>query len=920
MMYARHVLMDQGEETFVSEDSNIETESASVPPREPQLPHGEFERLRQKLGFSPPRLIDQRYRVERLLGHGSMGEVYLAHDQRLARQVALKLVRTDSTASTRLQARLQREALALARVDHPNVIGIHDVGSHDGQTYFTMQFVPGITLRKWLAAKHTDAEILDVYLQAARGLAAAHSVNVVHRDFKPDNVLVGHDGVVRVLDFGLAGGLRPGSPIPATTEREESRPVPEELTDSGSAETLLAESEPARVGSDWDRMTQTGALLGTLAYMASEQLAGREADARSDQFGFCVAMWEALTGTRPFVDSTSMGSVGLLANIERGPNGAMPRLRWLRAMLVRGLAFEPEQRWPSMAALIEAIERRRTRGRKLGLGLALSGAIIGASLIDRVVPAEVPPPPESCDAFVSKIDAVWTMSMREEIASHRKLNGHAADRAITNLDKLASDWKTTATGLCEGELAPVANDPTRMCLERWLGGFGETIALLAQRSDAQTLANAPDLLVALAPINSDYCMAVPANPAIWQMTVHARMLAAHGNMDAAVERANRAFERANRLDTHTFSSERALAHLARGEIAMFSGDNERATEEFELAARNAYAPDAKRVLIEAWTLKANLLANTPAPGNAERASAHVDQAEFQLATLPGERHDVARAQLLDARAFVERARALSAPSAEERSEHYEQAIALHRQAQTLYLSAKRPTLAAKALLNIGFIHQKLAKPEDARRCYTDALALLDAAAHLPPTYRTRVYLEHYLGLLADDETGPRALAEALRHYKFVLEYGNEKERFDMHELILLLTLEIGDPELIQEWVKRAAAAHAARPNPTIDETFRMQRAVGFGLALLDDPRGELVLVGAERSAEMLPLIKQFNLQVTWVDWLESIGRCEEAAERREQLAIRVAKADPELMQQHAAWQAAGPVPECAENFREPRQR
>ncbi len=155
-------------------------------PLEPIL--AEYERLRRRLGFTaePEPLIDGRYRAVRTLGQGAMGEVRLARDQRLGRTVALKVVRMNGAVDpAMLRARLAREALTLARVDHPNVVRVFDVGNHAGQTYFTMQYVAGTTLRTWQAGR-TAAEIVAAYLQAARGLAAAHAVDVIHRDFKPE--------------------------------------------------------------------------------------------------------------------------------------------------------------------------------------------------------------------------------------------------------------------------------------------------------------------------------------------------------------------------------------------------------------------------------------------------------------------------------------------------------------------------------------------------------------------------------------------------------------------------------------------------------------------------------------------------------------------------------------------------------------
>jgi serine/threonine protein kinase len=261
------------------------------------------------------------------LGHGGMGVVYAARDPRLGRMVAIK--KLHGRGDSRLQGRLLQEAQVMAKLAHPNVVVVHEIGEAEGTTFIVMEYIEGWTLRQWLAQKRRSCtEILAVFEEAALGLIVAHEKGVVHRDFKPDNLMLGCDNRVRVMDFGLA---RPN-------HANEAAPLDSDLEQA--------------VG----QHTQSGALLGTLPYMAPEQLRGCSASASSDQFAFCVALYEALYGKRPFDGRTPEEQ--LLA-IERGDVHELPKNpavpAWLYEIVVRGLKFHPQDRFESMQALRDAM-------------------------------------------------------------------------------------------------------------------------------------------------------------------------------------------------------------------------------------------------------------------------------------------------------------------------------------------------------------------------------------------------------------------------------------------------------------------------------------------------------------------------------------------------------------------------------------
>ena len=302
-----------------------------------------------------------RYVVLSELGAGGMGVVLAAYDPELDRKVAVKLVRPEARSSN-ARERMIREARAMAKLAHPNVVSVFDAGEHDGAVYIAMEFVEGTTLTEKLQQPHAPAAVLDLLLPAARGLIAAHEIGLVHRDFKPDNVMVGDDGRLLVMDFGLA--RRDGDTGPSEAAAEVSQVTDVQVS--------------AALGDSIDNhITRAGAVMGTPAYMAPEQFKGGAVDERADQFAFCIVLWEALYGERPFA---AEGFWALAAAVNTGRRQPIPQgrkvPRWLHAVLDRGLATQASERWPNMRALLEAIEQGRARQRNRWISMAVAAPLI----------------------------------------------------------------------------------------------------------------------------------------------------------------------------------------------------------------------------------------------------------------------------------------------------------------------------------------------------------------------------------------------------------------------------------------------------------------------------------------------------------------------------------------------------------------
>jgi len=412
-----------------------------------------------------------RYIVLDLLGEGGMGVVHAAFDPQLDRRVALKLLRPELAAGEGAAARLLREGRAIAKLAHPNVVAVFDVGEHERRVFVAMELVDGRSLDVWLRERsHPWREVVDVFVQAGAGLAAAHAAGVIHRDFKPANVLVGKDGRVRVSDFGLA---RIG-----------------EAPDRASAPALPRDHDPVVP------LTRTGAIVGTPAYMATEQFESGAVDAKTDQFSFAVALHEALYGERPFAGATV---TELFANITgervRPPRAGSTVPAWLRKVVLRGLRARPSDRYPSLEAMLGELRRNRTRRRWLVAAGALALAAAGAGAW--FARADAGP---TCELAASPVATAWNPVRRAQlvqafVATRASDPNILASRVGATLDEYASklramyDEACAATHIHNTQSAHLL-DLRSECLGRRVGELSALVDLLVTTKNPKTAQSA----------------------------------------------------------------------------------------------------------------------------------------------------------------------------------------------------------------------------------------------------------------------------------------------------------------------------------------------------------------------------------------------------------------------------------------------
>ena len=453
-----------------------------------------------------------RYVLISSIGQGGMGVVFLAYDPELDRKVALKLLRL-GVLNREGKQRLIREAQALARLSHPNVVPVYDVGTVDNQAFVAMEYVEGQTLKRWLKTPRGWRDVVNVMRDAGRGLAAAHAAGLVHRDFKPDNVLIGGDGRVRVVDFGLAREVEdlsnPSGVTPA--DRPDGKPVPraprQRTTSSGSRDGHHSLSQ----------VTRADAIIGTPAYMAPEQVANGACDDRADQFSFGVTFYEALWRQRPYevTDTVDGDAIMTIADKRKSPQRSIaaepPRHsdvpNWVQRIVMRALSHDPIHRFPSMEALLAALDKDPALMRRRVLTAAAMVVVLGLGAVGFVRGQAAKR--RLCEGAQDEVHKAWSPEARERVRlAFARTNLSYAELASTTLarllDQYALDWSNQYKDACEatrvrGETSEEVLDLRMACLGDRLKELS-ALASVMEHPDNDTVQEAPRAARSLTPV------------------------------------------------------------------------------------------------------------------------------------------------------------------------------------------------------------------------------------------------------------------------------------------------------------------------------------------------------------------------------------------------------------------------------------
>lgn len=714
-----------------------------------------YERARQNVadallgGFDEPSHLG-RFAVLRLVGQGGMGKVYAAFDERLDRRVALKVIAPSKASSPQARQRMVREAKAMARLSHPNVVALYEADEHDDTTFLVLEFMDGPTLDAWLEERQRSVqEILDAFAAIGAGLAAAHEAGVVHRDFKPANVLFSQDGTPKVADFGLA----------ATSGQPDA----------------LESTDEVRLEPGEGRLTTTGFAVGTPMFMSPEQWAGETADARSDQFSFCVALYKALYRRDAFEGASPEARRDtVLDGAPREPSSqSIPA--WVWPTVRRGLRRIPAERFEDMSQLLAALQANPStrRRRWVAVGAAtLVIAGIGASFPIRNEIAI-----RACDEEAAAVDGLWNPQRRGELekAFLALPIGHAKDswnRTSRAIDAYAADWTTAKRDAClassvEHDVDDIFARRASECLDEQLEQFEFNVGVLGEATPAvaDQASNLFGRAQAPGDCNAEARLAVrPDLPAGAQERDRIRSIRRslrevsvqnwQANDDEALRLANEALADALDLGWPPLVT---TAHMAIGDVQSHRWHGEPAAQSFRAAYEVAAAAGHDELALEA--IVGLMFALTEMLGKPEEAlwwhgvaqptvrRAGLEQTGdmAQLWRGYGAAHhalgDYAKALDAYERAhaiFAERFGESSTTVATMRSdiglahlalENYDAALEAFEQSRATEVRARGANhpYSATPVINMGVAYWEQGRPEKAEAAYREALGILERA-------------------------------------------------------------------------------------------------------------------------------------------------------------------------------------------------
>lgn len=752
-------------------------------------------------GRRPPAIKLERFTLLERVGAGGMGEVYSAYDERLDRKVAIKLVKNSIQASSQAGERLIREARILAKLSHPNVVQVYDTGVVEGQVYIAMEFIHGQTMTRWLQSLDSLSEqermraVGEKLVAAGRGLEAAHRAGLAHRDFKSDNILVGKDGRVCVVDFGLARA-RDGH---ALARRGDATPVPPNRQQART-QARAPDFEDATAP-----LTPEDALVGTPAYMAPEVLRREIADQHSDQFSFCVVLYEALHGHRPFVGTTIKELLGAI-NSGEIPVGALDRAVPLpvRRALRRGLSAVPNHRFTDMGQLLYELENWPHRRRRLWMAMALALAVaLGSALAYAYVRTPSgQPAPYDCTRADDQLEAWWRQQSLPELRASVTSTGHAyADVAWPDMEAslvaYVRDLHTMHRTICrdrsEGRDSDTRSDKRSLCLRQREKRLHHAVEMFGRSGQPDKLV---EMLARLPPVEEcgdDHALAIlPTVPTDPRQKARLEQLAdrlGHAQSLFALGRQREAYDEAKILVQETWSLGdnplTARASLLAGWSAHKLENYSDADRHLQAAAQVASAQGLTPIAVEAF---ARQIYNRP--GSITR-HARVLLAAYERQALALEENQLARALFLNNLGTVYRGDGDS-----ERARDY-------------FLRARRAIEASEQLsenIELIGVWQNLGlyidDPEEQRQVQQRVVAATDARLGIwhPLSLGRRAHASHFI---ADSQVAAPMLARACRGYE---EY--HPDRRDalarcLHELALL-AIDNGAPaKAVAHWQKVA---------------------------------------------------------------------------------------------------------------------